>query len=387
MSRLQTRSIILPALAAGFTFSQLSLAATRIWDGGKWRQQPRSAAAGFTSPPPPPLHVVAVPIFPRGRADPLRHMSEVRSSDVQWTNRPRSTGSDQPSPTNWLGRCGRGDGGWSAVLRVAPRRRRARRGIAPSTWGACGRRGWHLGALRSVTDSAEQKVKSPRGEGASPDARPQGGTETSLVQHRGAQQGAGRPRRRALPRLRIPTLRRDRLVSDTDTSTPPTTHAPPTAPAPRPVLNSPPESLSSSPPRSSDGSRLNRVGATHSKAVSPRRPWGRDWADRTERSTEPRIWNLFAWSGGAPAPLRAVPRWALDFDGVVDTLADVERFAFERSSCDADACNTSQRERCLRSAAASDGGAGTSGQGADPAALPPLLARLVLAGAGSVWRP
>jgi hypothetical protein len=70
---------------------------------------------------------------------------------------------------------------------------RARRGIASSTWGACGWCRWHLGALRSLTSSAEQKVQSPRGEGASPDARLQGGTEAHLTRrggsakHRGAQ--------------------------------------------------------------------------------------------------------------------------------------------------------------------------------------------------------
>jgi hypothetical protein len=65
------------------------------------------------------------------------------------------------------------------------------------------------------------------------------------------------------PQRCTPTLWRDRLVSDTDTSTPPT------PPASRPVLKSPRESLFSSPPRSSEGSGLNRDGATHSKVGRP----------------------------------------------------------------------------------------------------------------------
>ena len=77
-------------------------------------------------------------------------------------------------------------------------RRRARRGIAPSTWGARGRRGWHAGARRSMAASAAQKVQSPRGEGASPDARLHSGPQVLLEQRSGLSEGPDRAARRRI---------------------------------------------------------------------------------------------------------------------------------------------------------------------------------------------
>jgi hypothetical protein len=156
-------------------------------------------------------------------------VSELRPSDAQRTNRshqlapinwprstgpdqlapinwPRSTGPIQPAPMNWLRRTGSEDADrvMAAGARCCERRSaaqkaqvagacrwRARRGIAPSTWGACGRRGRHLGALRSVAASAEHKVQSPRGEGASPDARLRSEPEARRTQRGGIGEALG----------------------------------------------------------------------------------------------------------------------------------------------------------------------------------------------------